>query len=131
MIRVAKPGAQIVVLDADRETLIVDSKDRTVYRKLLHFFCDTGKSRWIGKQLPGLFLGAGLKHISVSADALTITDLTLADGVFKLREMAEQAQNAGAVTTSEAETWLQALKHADESGEFFAAPTMFCLSGAK
>jgi len=72
-----------------------------------------------------------LKHISVSADALTITDLTLADGVFKLREMAEQAQNAGAVTTSEAETWLQALKHADESGEFFAALTMFCLSGAK
>jgi ubiquinone/menaquinone biosynthesis C-methylase UbiE len=45
MVRLTKPGGQLVVLDADWETLVVDSKDRAVTRKLLHFFCDTGESR--------------------------------------------------------------------------------------
>lgn len=131
MVRVAKPAANLVVVDADWETLIVDSKDRTVTRKLLHFFCDTGKSRWIGRQLPRLFLAAGLKQISIFADVLTINDLKLADGVFKLSEMAEQALTAGAVTANEAQGWIQELKHADDSGKFFAALTMFCVSAAK
>ncbi len=115
MIRIAKPGAQMVVLDADWETLIVDSRNRNVTRKLFHCFCDIGKSCWIGRQLRRLFFAAGMKRTSISADVLTITDLTLTDGVFKLREMTEQAQTAGAVTPSEAKTWVQELKHADES----------------
>jgi ubiquinone/menaquinone biosynthesis C-methylase UbiE len=131
MIRVAKPGAHLVVLDADWETLIIDSSNRTITRKLLHFFCDTGNSRWIGRQLRRLFVAAGVKNVSVSSDVLTITELKLADGVFKLREMAEQAQTAAAVTKNEAEAWVQELKRADESGEFFAALTMFCVSGTK
>jgi ubiquinone/menaquinone biosynthesis C-methylase UbiE len=59
MVRVVKPGAPLVVLDADWETLIVDSPQRMVTRKLFNFFCDSGESRWIGRQLRGLFVSAG------------------------------------------------------------------------
>jgi ubiquinone/menaquinone biosynthesis C-methylase UbiE len=131
MIRVAKPGAQLVVLDADWETLIIDSSNRAVTRKLIHFFCDTGKSRWIGRQLRRLFVATGLKHTGISADVLTITDLKLADEIFKLREMAEQAQAAGAVTANEGKAWIEELRRANKSEKFFAALTMFCVSGTK
>src|SRR5262249_38821355 len=56
MVRVARPGAWIVVYDADWETLAVDVPNRTSTRKVVHFHCDSSGSRWIGRQLRGLFL---------------------------------------------------------------------------
>jgi len=131
MVRLVKTGAPIVILDSDWETLVIDSQDRVVTRKLIHFFCDIGKSRWIGRQLRGLLVAAGLRDTSVSAETMTITDLTLADRIFKLRETTEQATAFGVLTTIEAHRWLGELQQSDELGRFFAALTVFCVCGFK
>lgn len=55
MVRVARPGARIVVYDADWGTLAFDVPGRMIMRKLLNFFCDSSGSRWIGRQLRGIF----------------------------------------------------------------------------
>jgi ubiquinone/menaquinone biosynthesis C-methylase UbiE len=131
MVRVARPGARIVVYDVDWETLIVDAPDRTITRKLLNFLCDSGGSRWIGRQLRRLFFEAGLREIGVIAETLVFTDYTQADRVFQLQETAAQAQAAEAVSSAEANKWLNGLEQAHELGSFFAAATGFCVSGRK
>jgi ubiquinone/menaquinone biosynthesis C-methylase UbiE len=131
MVRVTKPEGCLVVLDADWQTLVVDSKYRAVTRKLLDFFCDIGRNRWIGRQLRRLFVDAGLKDISTAADTLIVTDLAVADTVFKLNELVSQASATGVVSVAEAESWFYELRQSDERGEFFAALTMFCIRGVK
>jgi len=64
-------------------------------------------------------------------DTLIPTDLGIADTVFKLGEMIKRALEAGVVSDSEADSWSCELKQADERGEFYAALTMFCISGVK
>jgi hypothetical protein len=78
-----------------------------------------------GDELRRLFVSVRLKDISLSADTLTMIDLTLAEGVFKLRETAEQTLRSGAITATGAQSWLHELKDADELREFFVAVKMF------
>jgi ubiquinone/menaquinone biosynthesis C-methylase UbiE len=131
MVRVARPGARIVVFDVDWETLVVDAPDRSITRKVLNFLCDSSGSRWIGRQLRRLFLEAGLNEIGVHADTLVFTDYAEANRVFQLQETAAQAEAAGVVSSEQANQWLNDLEKAEQQGSFFAAATGFCVSGQK
>lgn len=131
LIRVARPNAWIVVYDADWETLAVDVPNRATTRKVVHFLCDSSGSRWIGRQLHGFFLKAGLNDIGMFAETLMFTDYSQADAVFKLRETTLRAQVMGAITPTEASDWLDALEQAQKAGRFFASVTTFCVSGRK
>jgi ubiquinone/menaquinone biosynthesis C-methylase UbiE len=129
IVRVARPGACIVVFDIDWETLAVDAPDRSIARKLLNFH--GSGSRWIGRQLRRLFLEAGLTDIGVFAETLMFTDYAQADLVFQLQETAAQAQAAGIVSSAQANQWLNDLQQAHQTRSFFAAATGFCVSGRK
>jgi ubiquinone/menaquinone biosynthesis C-methylase UbiE len=131
MVRVARPGAWIVVYDADWDTLTIDVPNRTITRKVVHFLCDSSGSRWIGRQLRGLFLQAGLAEVSVFAETLMFTDYRLADAVFQLQETARQAQAATVLSAAEVRGWLDDLEHAQHAGRFFATLTSFYASGRK
>ncbi|HEV3341112.1 MAG TPA: methyltransferase domain-containing protein [Pirellulales bacterium] len=131
MVRVARPGARIVVFDADWETLVVDAPSRAITRTMLNCHCDGSGSRWIGRQLHRLFCEAGLTEITVTTDTLVFTDYSQADFVFQLREAAVQALAAGVVTQPQASQWLDDLAQANQRGTFFAAVTGFCVGGRK
>lgn len=131
MVRVARPGAWVVVYDADWDTLAVDVPDRALTRKVVHFLCDSSGSRWIGRQLRGLFLQAGLAEVGVFPSSLMFTDYPQADAVFKLQETAARAQAAGVLSSAEARGWLGDLEEAQHAGRFFATVTGFCASGRK
>ena len=60
IVRVAKSGGLVHVIDVDWETLVVDSGYRQLTRALLNLKCDTIPQGWMGRQLPGLFSEAGL-----------------------------------------------------------------------
>ena len=132
VIRVAKPGARIVVIEPDWETLVVDVPDRTITRKISHFICDQiMHNGWIGRQLPNLFKACGLLEIGVAASAVPLTDLILADRLWGLRRNAERARNAGLVSTSEAAEWVDNLEQAGQENRFFGAVTGFAVRGRK
>jgi ubiquinone/menaquinone biosynthesis C-methylase UbiE len=131
MVRVARPGARLVVFDVDWETLVVDAPDRTITRKVLNFLCDSSGSRWIGRQLRRLFLEAGLTEIGVLAETLVFTDYTEANRIFQLQETAAQAGAAWVVSSMQAKQWVTDLKQAQLARSFFAAATGFCVSGRK
>jgi ubiquinone/menaquinone biosynthesis C-methylase UbiE len=131
MVRVARPGARIVILDPDRETRVIDVENRTVTRKILHFACDRSGNGWMGRQLAKLFKEAELAEVSTAADTFILSDYALTDQARELRHNAEAAQAAGIVTAAEAAEWLEQLERANRAGCFFAATIVFCVSGRK
>lgn len=131
LVRVTRPGARIVVFDADWETLIIDAPHRGTTRKILDFHCDSIRSGWVGRQLHRLFYEAGLGDVVLVAETLVFTDYPQADFVLRLGEAVTQAITAGVVSESEANEWLDDLERAQQRGTFFAAVTGFCVSGRK
>jgi SAM-dependent methyltransferase len=131
IIRVARPGAQVVICDPDWETLAIDAVNKKITRQIVNYRCDVFRSGWIGRQLPALFKSLGLADIFVSADVFIITDFSLANKLWRLRDTAGQACKAGAISEQEASDWLSQLEEADRKGLFFGAVTGFAAVGRK
>jgi ubiquinone/menaquinone biosynthesis C-methylase UbiE len=131
VIRVARPGARIVICDPDWETLALDSANKKVTRKIVNYRCDVFRSGWIGRQLAGLFKSLGLADVFVSADVFVITDFSLANKLWRLRDTAGQASKAGAISEQDASDWIRQLEEADRNGLFFGAVTGFAAVGQK
>jgi ubiquinone/menaquinone biosynthesis C-methylase UbiE len=132
IVRVAKPGARIVAIEPDWETLVVDGTERATMRKVVHFICDQiVRNGWMGRQLANLFKACGLTEIGVAAGAVPLTDLSLADRLWGLRRNAERAWQAGVLSATEAHNWTESLEQAGRSGRFFAAVTGFAVRGQK
>jgi hypothetical protein len=120
MVRVARPGARIVVSDPDMETFILEAPDRVLTPKLLNFFCDSFRNGWMGRQLPALFQEVRLADIAVFPQTLQPTYDLLG-----LRNTVARAQEEGIVSAAEASAWLAQLEKANQAGRFFAAITYF------
>jgi len=131
MLRVSRSGGRIVLVDPDWETLVVDSPDVSVTRKILNIRGDTVRNAWIGRRLFSLFREAGLVHIAVAPMAFGWTDYFLVDGMFAFEGSAQNAVKAGAVSSQEADTWLGHLKEASQKQIFFAGLTLFVVAGRK
>jgi SAM-dependent methyltransferase len=131
LIRVAKPGAVVVVVDPDWETLMVDAPDPAMTRRVVEALCDDHRHGRMGRQLPRRFRHAGLVEVGVVPVTATIGDYTLAEQAFGLGEGLAQAQASGAVSAASAEQWTRDLQEADRAGEFFSAMTGFIVSGRK
>ncbi len=131
MIRVARPGARIVVSDPDWETLVIDAPDRDLTRKILNHGCDSVQNGWCGRQLPALFKGAGMLEVVVYVRTLLLTDFAMANQVYSLQATAEGLQEAGGITALEVSEWLAHLKEASQAGRFFSGVTGFAVCGRK
>ncbi len=129
MVRVARPGARIVVSDVDYDTLIVEGPDRMLTRRIASHHCDRMPSGAVGRQLPALFRGAGLPGIEVFPATALVTAYD--DAVLRLREKAEAAQAAGAISAAEAARWVDAVEEADRAGRFLCAVTVFTVRGRR
>jgi ubiquinone/menaquinone biosynthesis C-methylase UbiE len=131
-VRVLRRGGRMVISEPDWDTLVVDSDNRDVTRRIVAFMSDrVVRHGWIGRQLPRLFKAAGLKDVSVSADTLILTDLTLAENIWGLRRHAKTALDAGVITTSEMDGWMRQLEEANRAGRFFSAAVGFMACGTK
>ncbi|HEY8293436.1 MAG TPA: methyltransferase domain-containing protein, partial [Thermomicrobiales bacterium] len=60
MVRVAKPGARIVVWESELDMLVFDAPDRAVSRTMQRYICDGFRNGAIGHQLYRRFQEAGL-----------------------------------------------------------------------
>jgi ubiquinone/menaquinone biosynthesis C-methylase UbiE len=131
MMRVVRSGSSVVVADPDWETLVIDSADRAVTRRILNFNCSFFAHGWMGRQLPGLFRRAGLREVTTIPVTHVVTDFALADHLFFLQDTVKEAQAAGLITNSEVIAWLDDLTRASREGCFFSALTLFVVGGRK
>lgn len=65
MVRVTRPGGRVGVLDADTDSLTLDSTDRALTRRIVSSFTDSFQNGWIARQLPRLMTEAGLTELTV------------------------------------------------------------------
>ncbi len=131
IVRVTRCGGRVVVSEPDWETLVIDTGDFALTRKILNFHCDSCVNGWIGRQLPGLFQEVGLHKINVDTYTLILTDCVLADKHLGVINAAMKAQQVGLISIEEAANWITNLEAANQAGHFFCAITGFLTFGCK
>lgn len=131
MIRVTRPGGRVVVFDVDWETLIVDVPDRAILRKLVQFEADRHANGWAGRGLLRLFRSGKLQDVIIAPETGIITDFAVADAGFGLRELADDARQAGVITADEAQRWIEQLELAVREDRFFSAIASFTAVGRR
>jgi ubiquinone/menaquinone biosynthesis C-methylase UbiE len=129
--RVARVGARIVVSDPDWDTLVIDSADRELTRRIVAFRSDQVRNGWMGRQLARLAKQCGLTDIIVHPFTGTFTEWPVADRLFNLQETVEVAVDAHVISPSEATAWVSDLAERASAGCFFSALSGFALSGRR
>ena len=128
MVRVTRPGRRVVISDTDWGTRVTNHPDRELTRRIHDHWCDTFRTGWMGRQLPGLFARSGLEGIRTSADVSVTVDWD---------EYAQQAcygaarnaLGAGAITEDEAARWVAQLDDTVASGGFLMSLVIFTTCG--
>jgi len=75
LIRVTRPGGYIVALEPDHETTFVQRGDKSITRSNINAYADGYSNGWIGRQLPAIFVDAGLVEVAVALEATFIREL--------------------------------------------------------
>lgn len=127
MARVTRAGGRVVVSDTDYDTLVVEAADSDLTRRILAHHADRMESGRVGRKLRGLFLDAGLDAVSVTPYAAVATEYD--EEVLKLRDKAERAAKAGAVSAADAASWVASVIDADRAGRFLCAQVVLTVCG--
>lgn len=121
--RVAKPGAVVMLLDQDWETLVVAGSEKALTRKICNAFTDHCANGWAGRNHQGLLKRAGFHDVSTAPYAFAIPYAPAMALI--LTGAAQYARESGAVSAHDAAQWLADLHMAEERGEFLCAFTFF------
>ena len=130
LVRITRPGGRIVVIDTDWGLHAVHGADPTLTATILGYWARNAANGLAGRLLPALFADAGLRDPDVLAETMTSTD-PLRPSMPPFTTMAAAAVRAGAVSATDADTWLDQLAEAGRRGHFFWAVTMFAVSSAR
>ena len=122
--RVVRPGGTIVAVEPDLEVVLVDSGLAATTRRVLARRADGYASPWVGRQLRGLLLAAGLTDVRVLADHTEYTDLATAERVLRLFGLARSL-----LTADEAARWEEDLRARDAAGRFACYVPWFVARG--
>ena len=126
MWRVAKPGARIVALEPDWDTLVIDAGPLASTRAVTRAWADGIRNPVAGRQIARRLRKLGAVEVEVEPRTAAITDLAFAEEQYGLTELAEATLNPAA-----ARAWLGTLEaHAAADG-FLSAVTYFLVSARK
>ncbi len=131
MVRVARPGGRVAVLDPDWETVVVDSADRHVTRRILSASVETHVNPWAGRQLFSLFHMARLREVEVLPVTIPLLTFSIAEPTLELRSSVSKAVELGSISLDEGSRWSRELEERDRAGGFFSSITGFGLFGTK
>jgi hypothetical protein len=129
MTRVTRPGGRVAVSDTDYDTLVVEAPDLALTRRVLAHHVERMESGRIGRRLPGLLLDAGLSAVAVAPYAAFAIEYD--EEVLKLRDKAERAAQAGAISSADAARWVESLAVASRTGRFVCAQIVLTVTGRR
>ena len=129
IVRIAKPGARIVIWEADLDLFVIDAPDYATSRAMQRFICDGFRNGRIGHELYRRFKDLGLTDVQATPYTRELTDLAHVESAFNLRTSTERAVNAGLISRPRATDWLASLFAAHDAGRFFCAVGGFLAFG--
>lgn len=131
MVRVTRPGGLVAIWEGDWETLVVDSPDREVTRRIMNFFCDSLPQGWVGRTLPRLFAEAGLVDVQVQPETLMLPGAVWLDPHYGFGRISEFAERGGAISVAEREVWQADVERRSRDLGLFVAFTGFRVVGRR
>jgi SAM-dependent methyltransferase len=122
--RVVRPGGRVVAVEPDLEVVLLDSGLADATRRVLARRAAGYASPWVGRQLRGLLLAAGLTDVRVLADHAEFTDLAAGERVLRLLDVARSV-----LAPEEAARWEEDLRARDAAGRFACYVPWFVARG--
>ena len=123
MARVVRPGAVVLAIEPDWDTLAVDGEPFEVTLAVCRRWADAIRSPWVGRELPERMARAGLTDIRATPNTSVISDRAFAEQQFALGDLATAAAADGDVSPAEAAAWLADLDARAAAGGFHASAT--------
>jgi ubiquinone/menaquinone biosynthesis C-methylase UbiE len=124
--RVAEPGAGIVAIEPDWDTLIFDAGPLAATRAVTRAWADSVRNPVAGRQIARRLRKLGATDVRAEPRTAAITQLAYAEEQYGLTPLAEAALRPAA-----ARAWLGTLGQRDADGTFLSAVTYFLVSGRK
>ncbi|MET0398290.1 MAG: methyltransferase domain-containing protein [Longimicrobiaceae bacterium] len=132
MVRVARPGGRVVVMDTDWGTRSVDTPEVELERRMARVLAELCLANgYSGRRLFGMARRAGLEEVAMDVVPLYVTDYALWRLLSRMDTAADEAVRAGAMTADEVARLDASWRAADEAGTFFALTNMVLASGRK
>jgi SAM-dependent methyltransferase len=111
--RVTCRGGRVVISEPDWDTLIIDSDDLAVARRVARAQASVIRHPDIGRRLARLASCVGLTVLEARCNGIPVRDLAMADAVFRLQSAVDR------LADRDVERWWEGLRA--EQGSFFAA----------
>ena len=132
MYRVLKPGGRIAIMETDWRGTVLNSFDESLTRKMLTSWDDAVSSPNLPARLAPLMKSQGFAAISVDAFPIVNTSYTRGSwSIEMLEQFAEHAQEQGAVSTVESETWLNDIQSKGKESCYFFSVNRFIFTAVK
>ncbi len=125
--RVTRPGGVVLVNEPDWGTLASTGRPRELVSAMLAVAEAQIRNPWIGRELAGLFVDAGLTDVTVQAEVLLVRDFE-PDVIIDLPLLAEDLRAQG---HEGVEDLLAAAKEDTLAGRTVAALTLFTVLGRR
>ncbi|HEX6292406.1 MAG TPA: methyltransferase domain-containing protein [Herpetosiphonaceae bacterium] len=128
MMRVLRPGGQIVIFEFDYDGTMIDAPNRELTRRIVRIISDSVASSSIGRQAQRLFKERGLQEVTVIPQLLTSN---FAGYKMVFGGTLEQAVQTGQLDAAELADWWSSLEQAEQAGHFFVGLLGFVVYGHK
>jgi SAM-dependent methyltransferase len=125
MVRVTRAGGRVIAIEPDWDTLIIDSDDLGMARRVARAHADAIRHPDIGRRLPRLATDAGLETLGIEFTTIPIRDPERAEAVFRLRAAIDNLDDVAA------SSWWDAVKSTSTRRPFVAAVTAITLISRK
>jgi len=130
MVRVLRPGGKLVLPAADYGSLAIHGSDRDLTRAIITYICERETNGWVGRELPSLFMRAGISDLTIQVEASVCNDFAYFFESW-LGPYLSRALAAGAFDAEQITAWLnEQVEHA-RMNIFFAVHTTFIVTGWK
>ncbi len=129
MLRLTRPGGAVVIFEPDLDSWVLDGPDRSVVRRVIHFWADQLRNPWIGRQLPALFNSLGATEVTATPVVGSWFFRTLE--AFGLRPVLDKAVQEGVATRAEVDEWLHFMEESERTRSFFGAMVGMVIRGVK
>ena len=128
MIRVTKPGGNLVVFEVDAEGISFDNFRSALTRKIVQFHSANYRNGTIGRQLPRLFKERGLADVTFRPHSV-VYPFPFFKRIYS--GVLTKAQEAEVITATESMEWFNEAVEAERRGTFLFVIPGFIVTGRK
>jgi ubiquinone/menaquinone biosynthesis C-methylase UbiE len=130
MIRVTKPGGQVLTVDQDMSTFVIYHPDGQLTARLLQANLSSYEQPAMGRLARASFLDAGLQDVRVQVTVHAETG-PAAFLVGSCERMARGVAARGGITSDELDRWLEQLDRVVHADRFFASLNYYACIGRR